>query len=119
MTAGDWADMPWLDHSGQGPTCAPGAQWISPVDDHTVAVCSACGLRLERPEYTIRLTPTEAEVIINGLRGWAHHQQMNDPGCELDIPLQDEDPYPGDLAAVADKVELAMREAAELGGGAA
>jgi hypothetical protein len=59
------------------------------------------------------LTPSEAEIIINGLRGWARFRAATDPDAEQDIPCQDHDPWPEDMAEVADKIQLAMQEATE------
>jgi ribonuclease HI len=60
---------------------------------------------------TVRLTISEAEVVINGLRGWVHRQVHEDPRTAAQTPVEDEDPWPEDMAAVADRIELAWREA--------
>jgi hypothetical protein len=65
------------------------------------------------PSYPIEITADDAEIIVNGLRGWAQQQQRTDPESE-EPPPYDFDPFPGDLAALADKIELAMREALDL-----
>lgn len=67
----------------------------------------------EKPEFTIRLTLSEAETVVNGLRGWVHHQVTEDPWVAAQTPVQDCDPWPGDMSAVADKIELAWREATD------
>jgi hypothetical protein len=67
----------------------------------------------EEPEFPILLTPSEAETVIDGLRGWVHFQAKEDPETAAQTPVPDCDPWPSDMSAVADKIELAMREAIE------
>jgi len=59
------------------------------------------------PEVAIRLSPDEATTVVNALRGEALRQH---PEMVAAIG-PDYDPWPSDMAAVADKIELAMREA--------
>jgi hypothetical protein len=65
----------------------------------------------EEPEFAILLTPSEASTVVNGLRGWVHFQAKEEQNTVAEIPIQDHDPWPGDMSAVADKIELVMREA--------
>ena len=65
------------------------------------------------PEFAIRLTPSEAETVVDALRGWVHFQSREDPQTAATTPVNDCDPWPSDMSAVADKIELAMREAIE------
>jgi hypothetical protein len=64
----------------------------------------------QEPEFPVLLTPGEAQAAVDGLRGWVRFQAREDPRTAAQTPEPDSDPWPGDMAAVADKVELALRE---------
>lgn len=65
------------------------------------------------PTFSVELTRDQAETIINGLRGRAREQRQEEYGDagEASITAPEYDPWPGSMAKVADKIELALLEA--------
>lgn len=69
------------------------------------------GISPSEPQFAILLTPSEAAIAVDGLRGWVHFQAREDPRTAATTPAPDADPWPDEISAVADKIDLFMREA--------